>query len=96
VTAGSTSTADITGNGYNAAVNGGLTYPVDSTFGTVASLDGSTGFAATSRPVLNTGTNGSFTVSAWVNLKSDTQYATAVARTPRPAIPAVRSIARSS
>ena len=60
--------ADATGDGYTATATGGVTFPVDKYFGTVADLDGSTGYTATAGPVVDT--TGSFTVSAWANLSS--------------------------
>ena len=61
--------ADATGDGYSATVSAsGVSWPVDKYFGTVADFDGSTGYAATSGPVVDT--SGSFTVSAWAYLTS--------------------------
>ncbi|MFI9274558.1 LamG-like jellyroll fold domain-containing protein [Kitasatospora sp. NPDC052896] len=71
-------TASSTGNAYLAAnpavgqnpatLNGGATWTTDPTRGTVLNPNGTSGYAATSGPVVNT--TGSFTVSAWVNFSS--------------------------
>ncbi|WP_280664922.1 LamG-like jellyroll fold domain-containing protein [Kitasatospora sp. MAP12-44] len=86
-----TDTASNTGNAYLAAnpavgqnpvtLNGGASWVADPTqgTGTVLNLDGTSGYAASSGPVVNT--SGSFTVSAWVNLSSTpTSNATIVAQ----------------
>ncbi|MGR6972468.1 LamG-like jellyroll fold domain-containing protein [Streptomyces cynarae] len=49
-------------------LNGSTTWSTDSTRGTVLSLDGSSGDATSSAPVLDT--TGSYSVSAWVKLPS--------------------------
>jgi beta-glucanase (GH16 family) len=66
LTDGSGTTAIDIGDGNDATLAGGATWATDPTRGTVLSVDGATGYAQTSGPVLNT--TGSFTVSAWVNL----------------------------
>lgn len=58
--------ADATGDGYSATPAGGVTFPADGYFGTVADFDGTSGYAQTASPVV--GTTGSFTVSAWVKM----------------------------
>ncbi len=75
-----TTTPDVTGDGYSATINGGLTWGGDADLGVVASLDGTSGFAATAEPVLATGAGDSFSVSAWVNLSSNAGMATAVSQ----------------
>ncbi|WP_159026429.1 LamG domain-containing protein [Streptomyces vietnamensis] len=52
----------------NAALTGAYTWTTDATRGKVLQLSGTTGYAATTKPAVNT--TGSFTVSAWVKLGS--------------------------
>ena len=59
---------DATGDGYSATPAGGVTYPADKYFGTVADFDGTSGYAETASPVVDT--TGSYSVSAWVNMPS--------------------------
>ena len=62
----------------SAATHGGVTLGVDGQVGTAMRLDGSTGYAATSSPVLDTAK--SFSVSAWVQLDSKTNTAVVAAQ----------------
>lgn len=59
-------TTDVDSSGHSNAItlSGGASWATDMAHGQVLSLDGTSGFAATNRPVINTA--GSFTVSAWV------------------------------
>jgi len=69
--------ADSTGN-HPATITGNTAWTNDTQRGNVLALDGSSGYAATSGPVLNT-TN-SYSVSAWVNLTNTNDFATAVSQ----------------
>ncbi|MFF7357370.1 ricin-type beta-trefoil lectin domain protein [Streptomyces filipinensis] len=62
-----TTAADSTGS-LPAALTSGATFTTDTDRGTVLSLNGSTSYAATNAPGVDT--SGSFTVSAWVKLYS--------------------------
>jgi hypothetical protein len=64
-----TSAADSSGNGHPASLHGGATWTTG-TRGPVVSFNGTTGYASTTGPAINT--EGSFTVSAWVDIKSVT------------------------
>ena len=69
-----TSAADSSGNHHPATLSGGYAWQNRS----AVTLDGSTGSAATSGPVVNTA--GSFTVSAWVDMTSDPDFETILAQ----------------
>ena len=60
-----TTAADSSGNNHPATLYGGASWTTDPTRGPVLALNGSTGYAATTGPAVDT--QGSFTVSAWVN-----------------------------
>ncbi|MER6358443.1 LamG-like jellyroll fold domain-containing protein [Streptomyces sp. NPDC001634] len=86
---GTTATDSIGTN--NATLNGPATWTTDSSRGTVLSLDGTTGYAASASSALQTGThtdpvdgtttdNNSFSVSAWVKLNSLTGNSTFVSQ----------------
>lgn len=62
----------------SATPHGGVTLGVDGQVGTAMQLDGATGYAATSTPVLDT--SKSFSVSAWVRLSGKTNTAVVVAQ----------------
>jgi hypothetical protein len=63
--------------GWNpATLGGGATWAADPGRGEVLSLDGTSGYASTPGPVLNTA--GSYSVSAWVNLSSTAAPAAAI------------------
>lgn len=70
-----TTGADSSGNNHPVTLSN-ATWATDPTRGAVLSLNGSTGYAATTAPVVNTA--GSFTVSAWVDLASTSAYETFV------------------
>ena len=63
-----TTAADSSGNNHPATLYGGATWATDPTRGPVLSLNGSTGYASTTGPAVNTA--GSFTVSAWVKVNA--------------------------
>ncbi|MGW7529714.1 LamG domain-containing protein [Streptomyces sp. NPDC054783] len=65
---GTGTTLSDTNGTLNAALTGAYTWTTDSTRGTVLNLTGTTGYAATSGPAVDT--SKSFTVSAWANLTS--------------------------
>ncbi|HEX5114176.1 MAG TPA: LamG-like jellyroll fold domain-containing protein [Pseudonocardiaceae bacterium] len=73
--AGSTTVADATG-GHAATMAGNATLVSDATRGTTVLAPGTTGYARTTGPVLNTAQ--SFSVSAWVKLNNLSNYYTAV------------------
>jgi hypothetical protein len=58
---------------HNGTLTGKTTWATDANRGTVLQLDGTSGYATTSEPVLTT--TGSFSVSAWVNLTATTSDA---------------------
>lgn len=62
------STADSIRPANGLTLNGGATVTADAARGSALALNGSTGYAATSGPVLDT--SRSYTVSAWANLSS--------------------------
>jgi hypothetical protein len=64
-----TTAADATA-AHPATLAGGATWMTDPTRGKVLSFNGTTGYAATNGPVLNTG--GSFSIAAWVNVTAST------------------------
>jgi hypothetical protein len=70
--------ADSIGNNHPATLYGGASWATDATRGPVLILDGSTGYANTTAPVLKT--EGSFTVSAWVKLGRTTGFQTVVSQ----------------
>ncbi|SHN14541.1 LamG domain-containing protein [Actinacidiphila paucisporea] len=55
-------------------------FTTDATRGTVLGLNGTTGYATTSGPMVSTGKTASFTVSAWVKLNSLTANSTFVSQ----------------
>ncbi|WP_432850720.1 LamG-like jellyroll fold domain-containing protein [Amycolatopsis sp. CA-161197] len=61
-----------------ATLTAGTSYTSDATRGSVLTTDGTTGYAATSGPVL--ATNGSYSISAWAKLDSTTQLAAIAAQ----------------
>jgi len=67
----------------DAALNGAATWADDATRGEVLSLDGTTGYAATTGPAVDT--SKSYTVSAWVKLNSLTTSSTFVSQSDDPA-----------
>ncbi|HVB43994.1 MAG TPA: LamG-like jellyroll fold domain-containing protein [Streptosporangiaceae bacterium] len=82
-----TTAADTSGNGNTGTLNGGATCSADPAAPatepnppTVDSFDGSTGYVSTNSPALATGSGNSFSVSAWVYLTTNTQWATAVSQ----------------
>lgn len=72
-----TAAADSAGNA-NATLHGGTSWLNNSARGQVLGLDGSSGYASSNGPVVKT--DGSFTVSAWVDLTSNAGYQTFVAQ----------------
>ncbi|REH35787.1 concanavalin A-like lectin/glucanase superfamily protein [Kutzneria buriramensis] len=64
-----TSAANSAGN-TPATLSGGATWSTDPTRGKVLTLNGTNGYAATTTPVIKT--DGSFTVSVWVNMAANT------------------------
>jgi hypothetical protein len=74
---GASPTADSVG-GAPATLVGGATWATGTAHGQVLSLDGATGYAATSSSVLDT--TKSYSVSAWVFLKNLTTFSTAVSQ----------------
>ncbi|HEY1570466.1 MAG TPA: LamG-like jellyroll fold domain-containing protein [Pseudonocardiaceae bacterium] len=74
---GSTTVADSTG-GHTATLAGNATLASDATRGTTVLVPGTTGYAHTTGPVLNTAQ--SFSVSTWVKLNNLTNFYTAVAQ----------------
>ncbi|MGW1158197.1 LamG-like jellyroll fold domain-containing protein [Streptomyces sp. NPDC002513] len=64
--------------GLTASLTGAYTWASDSTRGNVLNLAGTTGYAATSGPAVDTST--SFTISAWANLNSLTANSTFVSQ----------------
>ncbi|WP_308368744.1 LamG-like jellyroll fold domain-containing protein [Streptomyces sp. ISL-36] len=72
-----TLTADDPGS-LSATLSGAYTWTTDATRGKVLQLSGTTGYAATTGPAVNTA--GSFTVSAWVKLGSLTSNSTFVSQ----------------
>ncbi|MEV0179157.1 LamG domain-containing protein [Streptomyces sp. NPDC050625] len=68
-----TATADSTGT-LNATLSGGYSWTTDTTRGNAVTLNGTTGYAATTGPAVDT--SKSFTVSAWVKLNSTTANST--------------------
>jgi hypothetical protein len=65
-----TTATDSSGNNHPATLHGGAAWTTDPNRGPVLAFDGSTGYTSTAGPVLNT--EGSFSVSAWVNIKAFT------------------------
>lgn len=74
--ASGTTAADSSGAAHPATLATGATWATDPTRGGVLATNGSTGFATTSGPVVDT--TQSYSVGAWVKLSSAGNYATAV------------------
>jgi hypothetical protein len=70
-----TSAADTAGS-HSAPLTGGAQWAADPVRGQTLKLNGTTGYAATTTPVIST--TSSYSVSAWVNLTSTASYATAL------------------
>jgi hypothetical protein len=81
---GTGATATDQAAGLNASLTGSYSWATDSSRGKVLSLDGTTGYGATSGPAVNT--TGSFTVSAWVKLNSLTANSTFVSQSDDPSV----------
>ncbi|MEU0602412.1 LamG-like jellyroll fold domain-containing protein [Streptomyces sp. NPDC006393] len=70
--------------GLDASLAGAYSWAADSTRGKVLSLGGTTGYAATTGPAVNT--SQSFTVSAWVKLNSLAANSTFVSQSDAPSV----------
>jgi hypothetical protein len=70
--------------GLDASLTGAYSWATDSTRGKVLGLSGTTGYAATTGPAVNT--SQSFTVSAWVKLNSLSANSTFVSQSDDPSV----------
>ncbi|MFJ6666564.1 LamG-like jellyroll fold domain-containing protein [Streptomyces sp. NPDC091383] len=80
---GGTSAVD-SGGGLSATLSGGAAFAGDADRGTALSLNGTTGYAATSSPGVDT--SGNFTVSAWIKLNSLSANSTFVSQSDAPTV----------